>query len=182
MGHWDVFLHLSSGWKGCHIRLLVQHEQERVQGFWILSTIVSDDRFFYALKVYIKFVVDTSGWHTALTGNTWMTPIAMIGGPSIRSRSMAQNCAFGDNSRYVWRIVCATTSCMLSMCSNDYVLHACSAPSYLKARSCVDTMLVHASSLAKHTIELAAAQKIYSMVAKVNGGQFNNHSNSIRHL
>ena len=68
------------------------------------------------------------------------------------------------------------------MCPNEYVLHACSAPSNLKARSCVDTMLVRASSLARHTIELVAAQKIYSMVAKVNGGQFNNHSNSIRHL
>ena len=28
------------------------------------------------------------------------------------------------------------------MCPNDYVLHACSAPSNLKVHSCVDTILV----------------------------------------
>ena len=54
-----------------------------------MSAIVSDDTIPYALKVYIKFVVDTSGSHTVLTGNTRKTPIAMIGGPRAKSRSMA---------------------------------------------------------------------------------------------
>ena len=59
-----------------------------------MSAIVSDDTlFYYAPKIYIKFVVDTSGWHTALIGNTWKTPNAMIEGLRRRSRSMAQNCA-----------------------------------------------------------------------------------------
>ena len=55
--------------------------------------IVSDDTLFYALSIHIKFVADTSGWHTTLTRNTWKTPIAMIGDPRIRKRSMTQNCA-----------------------------------------------------------------------------------------
>ena len=91
-GPLGCILHLSLGWEGCYIRLLAQDEQGRIQGFRIMSTIVSDDIFFYALKVYIEFVVDTSGWDAALTGNTWKTPIAMIGGPRRRKRSMAQNC------------------------------------------------------------------------------------------
>ena len=66
-----------------------------------MSVIVSDDTFFYAIKVHIKIVVDTSGLHAMLIGNTLKTPNPMIGGPSIRSRSMEQNCALGDNSRYV---------------------------------------------------------------------------------
>jgi hypothetical protein len=74
-------------------------------------------------KVHMKFVVDTSGFHIALTWSTWKIPSAMIGGPRRRSRSMAQNCVWGENSWYVSRIICATTSCMLSLCPNDYVLH-----------------------------------------------------------
>ena len=54
-----------------------------------MSVTVSDDTFFYALEVHIKFVVDTNGLHIALIGNTRKTPNAMIGGPTIRSRSMA---------------------------------------------------------------------------------------------
>ena len=56
-GPLDCILHLSLGWEGCYIRLLAQDEQGRIQGFRIMSTIVSDDIFFYALKVYIKFVL-----------------------------------------------------------------------------------------------------------------------------
>ena len=37
------------------------------------------------------------------------------------------------------------------MCSNDYVLHACSAPSNLKGQFCVDTMLVTTSGVAEST-------------------------------
>ena len=51
--------------------------------------IVSDDTISYALKVFIEFVVDTSVSYTVVTGNTRKTPIAMIGGPRAKSRSMA---------------------------------------------------------------------------------------------
>jgi len=37
------------------------------------------------------------------------------------------------------------------MCANDYVLHACSAPSNLKGQFCVDTMLVTTSGVAEST-------------------------------
>ena len=92
-GPLDYISNLSSGWKGCHFRILAGYEQRRVQGFQNMSEIVSDDTFFYALEAHIKFVVDTSGWHTTLTGNTQKIPNAMIGGPRRRSRSMVQNCA-----------------------------------------------------------------------------------------
>ena len=37
------------------------------------------------------------------------------------------------------------------MCANDYVLHACSAPSNLKGHSFVDTILVTTSGVAENT-------------------------------
>ena len=37
------------------------------------------------------------------------------------------------------------------MCANDYVLHACSAPSNLQGQFCVDTMLVTTSGVAEST-------------------------------
>ena len=37
------------------------------------------------------------------------------------------------------------------MCPNDYVLHACSAPSNLKGHSYVDTILVTTSGVAENT-------------------------------
>ena len=37
------------------------------------------------------------------------------------------------------------------MYPNDYVLHACSAPSNLKGNSCVDTILVTTSGVAENT-------------------------------
>ena len=39
------------------------------------------------------------------------------------------------------------------MCPNDYMLHACSAPSNLKTMSCVDTMLARTLGSAKLTTE-----------------------------
>ena len=36
------------------------------------------------------------------------------------------------------------------MCSSDYMLHACSAPSNLKGNSCVDTILVTTSGIAEN--------------------------------
>jgi hypothetical protein len=66
---------------------------------------------------------DTSGFHTTLTRSTWKILTAMIRGPRRRSRSVAQHWAWGDNSWYVSRVICATISCMLSICPNDYVLH-----------------------------------------------------------
>jgi hypothetical protein len=149
----DCIYNLSLGWKGCHIWLLVDYEQRRIQGFRKLSAIVSDDTSsFMHSKIHIKFVVDTSGWHTALTGSTWKTPIALIGGPRRRSRSMVQNCAWGDNSQYYYLLLypyyyyclllfllllllllllnITTSALLMIMC---YIYHACSAPSNLKA-------------------------------------------------
>ena len=51
--------------------------------------IVSDDTP-HALKVRMKFVVDTS-FHTVLTESTWKTPTAMIGGLRKTSKRMATN-------------------------------------------------------------------------------------------
>ena len=45
------------------------------------------------------------------------------------------------------------------MCPNDYVLHACSALSNLKAVSLCGTMLVHTSGLAKLTSETSGSSK-----------------------
>ena len=45
------------------------------------------------------------------------------------------------------------------MCPNEYVLHACSAPSNLKTFSCVDAMLVRTSGLAELTTEAGGSSK-----------------------
>ena len=121
-GHWIVFLICPHDGKAVIFDSLWDTNKEGYKDFntyqqcWVRHIL-------YALKVHIKLVVDTSGWNTTLTGNTRKTLNAMIGGPKKRSRSMAQNCTWGDNFWYVWRIIGAITSCMLSMCPNDYVLH-----------------------------------------------------------
>ena len=92
MGHWIVFCIYPQDGKCVIFDSLRKMNKEGYKGFLILSMIVSDDTFVYALKVYIKSVVETNGWHTTLTRNTWKTHIAMIGGPSLRKK-MAQNCA-----------------------------------------------------------------------------------------
>jgi hypothetical protein len=88
-GPLDCIYDLSSGWKGCRIRLLATLEQRRIQAFRKYPAIVSDDTP-HALKVRMKFVVDTS-FHTVLTESTWKTPTAMIGGLRKTSKSMATN-------------------------------------------------------------------------------------------
>jgi hypothetical protein len=161
---------LSSGWKGYHIWLLAGYKERSVQGFWKLSAIVSDDTSsFMHTKLHIKFVVDTSGFHTALTESTWKTPSAMIGGP--RRRSMAQNCAWGENSQYVSRMICATTSCMLSLCPNDYVLHISCMQCAKQPEGSVLCGLWVPQGLWQLPPELAAVQEITIMVAKGKGGQ-----------
>jgi len=167
IGHWIVFLIYPQDGRAIIFDSLQKTKQRRLQEFWNLSTIVSDDRFFYALKSYIKFVVDTSGWHTALIGNTSKTPNAMIGGRR-RGRSGAQNCQWGGNSRYVWRTICATTSLMLCLCvlmTMCYIYHAWSAPSNLKAQSCMNTMLVSTSGHA----DVSTTANINSKSLKIGG-------------
>jgi len=68
--------------------------------------------------------------------------------------------------------MCYYTSCMLSMCPNECYMHAVRQATWMH-------WILFLWSLQP---KLAAAQKIYSMVAKVKGGSFNHHSNSIRHL
>jgi len=109
-------------------------------------------------QVHIKFVVDTSGLHTTFIGNTRKILNAMIGDPTIRSRSMAQTCALGNNSRYVWRsYVLLHRACY--PCPNNYVLHASSAPNNLKAQYCVDTMFVTTSGIAEVTVTPSGSSK-----------------------
>ena len=45
------------------------------------------------------------------------------------------------------------------MCTNDSVLHACSAPSNLKGQFCVDTMLVTTSGIAESTAAAGGKSK-----------------------
>ena len=45
------------------------------------------------------------------------------------------------------------------MCPNEYVLHACSAPSNLKTFYCVDAMLVRTSGLAMLTAEASGSSR-----------------------
>ena len=45
------------------------------------------------------------------------------------------------------------------MYPNDYVLHACSAPSNLKGNSCVDTILVTTSGIAEVTAAAGGSSK-----------------------
>jgi hypothetical protein len=71
---WATGLYLWSilRWKACHIQLLADNGERMVQRFQRRAAIVSDDTSsFLHSKERIKFVVDTSGWHTTLTGSTW---------------------------------------------------------------------------------------------------------------
>jgi len=75
MGHWIVILiYLHDGRAVIFNALWKMNKLRWVQGFQKLSAIVSEDIFFYAHKVHMKFVVDTSGWHTTLIGNTIEDP------------------------------------------------------------------------------------------------------------
>jgi hypothetical protein len=53
-----------------------------------MSAIVCDDtHLLLSTQSMIIFVVDTSGWHIALTRSTWKTPTAMFVGLRRRSSS-----------------------------------------------------------------------------------------------
>ena len=64
------------------------------------------------------------------------------------------------------------------MCPNDYVLHACSAPSNLKGHSYVDTILVTTSGVAENTAAAGGNSKNLWHVEKAKGGQNNHQSNN----
>jgi len=144
--------------------------------------IVSDDTIPYALKVYIEFVVNTSVSYIVLTGNMWKTPIAMIGCPRARTRSMAQNCAWGEIFRYIWRNLCATT-----FAYNLCVLTTMSYINAAREATCKLSIvwilcLFIPQDLQKLQQKLATAQEIFRMVAQVKGGQVNHQPNNIWHL
>ena len=107
----------------------------------------------------------------------------MIGGLSIRSRSMEQNCALGDNSWYVWRILCATTSCMIYIC---VLMTMCYMHAVHQAIWRVTLMWILylwlPQVLRRIQPQLAATQKIFGMVEKAKDGQNNHQSNNSWHL
>jgi hypothetical protein len=112
-GPLDCIYDLSSGWKGRCIWLFAGFKQRRVQGFWKRIAIISDGTYSFTLNIRVKFVVHTTGFCTALTRSTCKIPSASI---EYLRRRMAQHWKSGDNSRYVSKVVCATISCMLSIC------------------------------------------------------------------
>ena len=72
-GPLDCIHSLSSVWKGLYIRLFGGRiEQTRVQAFQKRFVIVSDDAYSFIHLTYVlhTFVVDTSGFRTALTRST----------------------------------------------------------------------------------------------------------------
>jgi hypothetical protein len=92
MGALDCIYNLSTGWNGLRIRLLAPYGQAWVQAVRSMSAIVCDDtHLLLSIQSMIIFVVDTSGWHTTLTGSMWNTPSATIIDPRRRSSSGAQN-------------------------------------------------------------------------------------------
>ena len=89
----------------------------------ILSAIVSDDTIPYALNVFIEFVVDTSVSYTVLTGNTWKTPIAMIGDPRKKKQKNGTKLRVRRDFPVCMKKIMFYYICMQSMCPNDYLLH-----------------------------------------------------------
>jgi len=147
-----------------------------------MSAIVSGDTIPYALKVFIEFIVDTSVSYTVLTGNTWKTPIPMIGGPRKRSRRMAQNCASCEIFRYVWRRLCSTTfACNLCVLTTiSYINAVREATCKLSIVWILCLCIPHDCRMLQQ--KLATAQEICSMVAQVKGGQVCHQPNNIWHL
>ena len=147
-----------------------------------MSAIVSDDTIPCALKVFIEFIVDTSDSYIVRTGNTWKSPIPMIGGPRKRSRRMAKNCAWDEIFRYVWRRLCSTifayNLCVLMTIS--YINAAREATCKLSIVWILCLYIPHDCQILQQ--KLATAQEIYSMVAQVKGGQVCHQPNNIWHL
>jgi hypothetical protein len=50
----DCIYNLSSGWKDYHIWLLAGYKQRRVQGFWKLSAIVSENTYSFMHSTYVS--------------------------------------------------------------------------------------------------------------------------------
>ena len=83
--------------------------------------------FFYTLNVHIKFVVDTSGFRTTLTGSTSRILSALIEDLR-RRRRIAQHWKSGASSRYVSKVVCAIISCILVTNCVLYVVQRAKQP------------------------------------------------------